>query len=152
MNQLIRSYVEAHKKEYGLDDYDFDRQFEHFINKCVVNRLTLDRFDPQDVMTSKGEIGLDGIAIVLNGQLVTDIDICRAIYSQQPKVKSKFVFIQSKTSTTFDGGEINTFLKELSTFLKLLMYALLPMKKLKTLFQLKIIYMKKRLIKLTNHI
>lgn len=116
MNQLIRSYVEAHKKEYGLEDYDFDRQFEHFINKCIVNRLTLDRFDPQDIMTNKGEIGLDGIAIILNGQLVTDIDTCRAIYSQQPKVESKFIFIQSKTSTTFDGGEINTFFKGIKHF------------------------------------
>ena len=116
MNQLIRSYVDAHKKEYALDDYDLDKQFEHFINKCIVNRATIDRFNPEDVMTEKGEIGIDGVAIILNGQLVIDLDTCRTIYRKQSKVNAKFIFIQSKTSDNFDGGKINTFFKGIKHF------------------------------------
>lgn len=116
MNHIIKSYVETHKKEYSLDDYNLSNQFEHFINKCIVNRMTLDRFDPQDILTEKGEIGIDGIAIIINGQLVTDLESCHDIYSQDRNVKVKFVFIQAKTSDKFDGGEINTFFKGIKHF------------------------------------
>lgn len=116
VNQIIRSYLDAHVNEYSIQDYEPDSAFEHFVNKCIINRYTVDRFDPQDVMTEKGEIGIDGAAIILNGQLVTDLDICRAIYSQRRKVNAKFIFIQAKTSESFDGGEINTFFKGIKHF------------------------------------
>ena len=116
MNHIIKSYVETHKKEYSLDDYSLSKQFEHFINKCIVNRMTLDRFDPKDILTEKGEIGIDGIAIIINNQLVTDLESCHDIYSQDGNVKVKFVFIQAKTSDKFDGGEINTFFKGIKHF------------------------------------
>ena len=62
------------------------------------------------------EIGIDGVAIILNGQLVTDIETCIAIYEQNRKVRVKFMFIQAKTSEHFDGGEINTFFKGIKHF------------------------------------
>lgn len=116
MNQIISSYLDTHVKEYGIETYSPTEAFEHFINKCVINRLTIDRFDPNDVMTDKGEIGLDGVAILLNAQLVTDMETCMAIYNQNRKVNVKFAFIQSKTSESFNGGEISTFLKGIKHF------------------------------------
>jgi len=100
MNQIINSYLTAHVKEYGISDYTPQEAFEHFVNKCIVNGVSLERFDPSDVMTDKGEIGIDGVAIILNGQLVTDIETCIAIYEQNRKVRVKFMFIQAKTSTS----------------------------------------------------
>ena len=116
MNQIIKSYLETHKKEYALDDYDLSTLFEHFINKCIVNRMTLDRFDPKNILTEEGEIGVDGIAIIVNEQLVNDLEDCRDIYSQNRDIKVKFVFIQAKTSDKFDGGDINTFFKGIKHF------------------------------------
>lgn len=116
MNQIIRSYLNAHIKEYGIEDYETNEAFEHFINKCIINRITFERFDPRDVMTEKGEIGLDGIAIIVNNQLITELDICKAIYEQKRKVNVKFVFIQAKTGDRFDGGEMSTFLKGVKHF------------------------------------
>ena len=80
MNQIIQSYLDAHIKEYEIESYDQSTAFEHFINKCIINRLSTERFDPIDVMTDDGEIGLDGVAILLNGQLVTDLASCHVIY------------------------------------------------------------------------
>ena len=116
MNQIINSYLEAHIKEYGILDYTPQTAFEHFVNKCIVNSASLERFDPSDVMTDEGEIGIDGVAIILNGQLVTDIESCMAIYAQNRKVRVKFLFIQAKTSERFNGGEINTFFKGIKHF------------------------------------
>ena len=116
MNQIIRSYLDAHIKEYEIESFTPSVAFEHFINKCIINRFTVDRFDPKDIMTDGGEIGLDGVAILLNGSVVTDLETCREIYDQNCKVNAQFVFIQTKTSESFDGGEINTFLKGIKHF------------------------------------
>ena len=116
MNQIINSYLKSHIEEYGISNYTEAEAFEHFINKCIVNNASLERFDPNDVMTGKGEIGLDGIAIILNGQLVTDTESCMSIYDQGREVSVKFLFIQSKTSKHFDSGEINTFFKGIKHF------------------------------------
>ncbi|MEL1135008.1 AIPR family protein [Desulfitobacterium sp. THU1] len=116
MNQIIRSYLNAHIKEYGVEKYGPADAFEHFINKCIINRVTSERFDPQDVMTEKGEIGLDGVAIIVNNQLITDMDVCHAIFDQKRKVTIKFVFIQAKTSESFDGGDMSIFLKGVKHF------------------------------------
>lgn len=116
MNQIIHSYLDAHIKEYEIETYRLAEAFEHFINKCIINRLTIERFDPKDIMTDGGEIGLDGVAILLNGQLVTDLETCTNIFNQNRKVNAKLVFIQTKTSESFDGGEISTFLKGIKHF------------------------------------
>lgn len=116
MNQIIQSYLDAHIKEYEIESYDQSTAFEHFINKCIINRLSTERFDPIDVMTDDGEIGLDGVAILLNGQLVTDLASCHVIYENNRSVDVKIVFIQTKTSASFDGGEISTFLKGVKHF------------------------------------
>lgn len=116
MNQIIKSFLDTHIKEYDLGEYKLETAFEHFINKCVVNRYSTERFDPSEVMTDKGEIGIDGVAIILNGQLVSDLESSKAIFVQNRKVSTEFVFIQSKTSENFDGGEISTFLKGIKHF------------------------------------
>lgn len=54
MNQIIQSYLDAHIKEYEIESYDQSTAFEHFINKCIINRLSTERFDPIDVMTDDG--------------------------------------------------------------------------------------------------
>ena len=46
MNQIIQSYLDAHIKEYEIESYDQSTAFEHFINKCIINRLSTERFDP----------------------------------------------------------------------------------------------------------
>lgn len=116
MNQIIKSYLDAHIKEYNIENTDITWAFEHFVNKCIINGISLDRFDPNDIMTEKGEIGLDGVAIILNGQLITDVETCQSFFEQNDKIYVKFVFIQAKTSESFDGGEISTFFKGIKHF------------------------------------
>lgn len=96
MNQIIRSYLDAHIKEYEIESFTPSVAFEHFINKCIINRFTVDRFDPKDIMTDGGEIGLDGVAILLNGSVVTDLETCRAIYDQNLQGERSVCFYSDK--------------------------------------------------------
>lgn len=116
MNKIIASFLEIHKKEYAIEGFQPSDVFEHFVNRCVINKYSNDRFDPQDIMTDEGEKGLDGVAICVNGRIVTSIDDLEAIHNESKVMEVKFVFVQSKTSESFNGGEIGTFIYGVKAF------------------------------------
>jgi len=116
MNKIIESFLEIHRKEYSIEDIKVETAFEHFINRCIVNKYSNNRFDPSDIMTDNGEKGLDGVAICINGRIVTTLDELNAIFSESQTFDVHFVFIQSKTSEHFDGNEIGTFVYGVKAF------------------------------------
>lgn len=116
MNQIISGFLSEHVKEYRIQSLEEKDAFEHFINRCIVTKYTVERFDPADVMTDGGEIGIDGVAIVINKQLITSLDEARLIYAQESSIDVEFIFIQAKRSECFDGGEMSTFAKGVRHF------------------------------------
>lgn len=116
MNRIISNFLDIHKSEYSIEGYSPEDAFEHFINRCVVNKYSSDRFDPLDVMTDRGEKGLDGVAICVNGIIITTLEELEAILRDSKTIEVKFVFIQSKTSEHFDGDEIGTFIYGVKAF------------------------------------
>lgn len=116
MNQIIRAALEVHSSEYGIEEWEEKIRFEHFINRCVVNKYSTERFDPADIMTDKGEIGIDGIAILLNGHIITSLSETKDYYDKNSNVEVTFVFVQSKRGSSFDGGEISTFFRGIKHF------------------------------------
>ena len=116
MNKIIGNFLDIHKKEYGIENYKTEDAFEHFINNCIVNKYSSERFDPIDIMTDPGEQGLDGVAICVNDRVITTIDELDSIHQEAKSLEVKFVFIQSKTSDSFDGDEIGTFIYGVKAF------------------------------------
>lgn len=116
MNRIIQNFLDIHKTEYSIENFENEIAFEHFINKCIVNKYSNERFDPSDVMTDPGEKGLDGVAICINGRLVTSIDEVESVFRESNAFEARFVFIQTKTSENFDGGEIGTFIYGVKAF------------------------------------
>ncbi len=64
----------------------------------------------------KGEIGLDGIAILLNGHLVITLEEVQEYYEKNSNVEATIVFIQAKRGDRFNGGEISTFFRGIKHF------------------------------------
>lgn len=116
MNKIIESFLNTHITEYGLNYLKPETAFEHFINKCIINKYVVERFNPDDVMTDEGEKGLDGVAILINEKLVTTKDEALSIISDSKSLEVKFVFIQSKTSDSFSGSEIGDFVYGVKAF------------------------------------
>lgn len=116
MNKIIENFLDIHKKEYSIEDLSTEIAFEHFINKCIVNKYSSERFDPSDIMTDPGEKGLDGVAICVNGRVITSTDELESILSEGKSLDVRFVFVQSKTSEHFDGDEIGTFIYGVKAF------------------------------------
>lgn len=116
MNKIIESFLNTHIREYGLTSEKPETAFEHFINRCIVNKYAVERFDPADIMTDKGEKGLDGVAIIVNDRLVLDEDDLQSVLNEAAALAVKFVFIQTKTSEDFSGSEIGDFIYGVKAF------------------------------------
>ena len=78
MNIIIKSFLDAHIKEYELESLNEETAFEHFINRCIVNKYSNERFDPEIIMTDKCEKGLDGGAIIFNERIIIYIEQAKA--------------------------------------------------------------------------
>lgn len=116
MNKIIENFLNIHKTEYSIERLDTETAFEHFANKCIVNKYSNERFDPSDIMTDPGEKGLDGVAICVNGRVITSVDELESILSEAKSLDVRFIFIQAKTSEHFDGDEIGTFIYGVKAF------------------------------------
>ena len=98
MNKIIDSFLRTHIEEYELSNMSIEIAFEHFVNRCVINKYSVGRFDPAVIMTDPGEKGVDGVAIVVNDRIISDWSELQSAIQGSDALEVKFVFIQAKTS------------------------------------------------------
>lgn len=111
---LLKEFTESQKIE-GLPQSD---QFEAFTNYIVVSDIYPEEFDFSLVATGPGEFGIDGIAIIVNDLIVDDEEQLEDIISHSPVLQVQFLFIQAKTSSSFDGGDMSKFFQAVLDFFK----------------------------------
>ena len=103
---LLRDFIE----EEGLQALDEDEAFERFANFCVMSQAYGETFNVEDVSVGGGEdTGLDGIAVLINGALVTTVDEIEDLQTVNGYLEVDFIFIQAKRSASFSAADIATF-------------------------------------------
>lgn len=118
MNQIIKGYINKFKDEilYNKNLKD-EIVFEHFINYITIKRDFLDDFSVEDVHIGGGnDNGIDGLAIIVNEEIITDIDLLNQILSKRNNIFVNFIFTQSKTSDNIDSGDLLKFLEGVINF------------------------------------
>ncbi|QDZ10157.1 AIPR family protein [Devosia ginsengisoli] len=110
MDVVTKNLVATFKVEELLpDDIAEDVIFEHFANYCVVSQNYGEEFDVDDIHTGGGnDLGLDGIAILVNGNLVSDVSEVDDLANLNKFLDVEFVFNQAKSSGNFDGASISS--------------------------------------------
>jgi len=97
--------------------------FEQFVNHTILTAHQPDAFNGDSELFEKvnvggpQDMGIDGIAIKLNGLLLRSLDEAKDLIKQLPRVSIEFVFIQSKYKSNFDKGEFNNFADGVREFL-----------------------------------
>jgi len=82
--------------------------FEHFANFCVVSHDYGEEFDVADVHTGGADdLGIDGLAIIVNGAMVSDLAEVEDLASTNKYLEVEFVFCQAKSGGNFSGSEIS---------------------------------------------
>ncbi|PPG34465.1 AIPR family protein [Rathayibacter sp. AY2B9] len=110
MDRITTAYVESFRVEQALPAGQNATTFEHFVNYCVLSDNYDEELSVVDVHTGGGsDLALDGIAILVNGALVTEIDEMEDLLRTNGFLDVRFLFMQAKTSSGFSGEEIAAF-------------------------------------------
>lgn len=125
-NKIIQGYLKDFSQDFGFNSsIQETKLFEHFGNFCILSKIHPeafynDNFKIQDLNIGKSnDTGLDGVAIVVNDHIVWSVDeIEDLIKSNNQKLEVRFIFIQSKTSSSFDSSQIGNFIFGVKDFFK----------------------------------
>jgi hypothetical protein len=110
MDRITKSLLTEFSTECGISTLREDVQFEYFSCYLNVGRHLSETFDTADVVTGSGcDTGIDGIAVVINGTLVTDPELVTELESINGFLDVSFVFVQAERSSSFETSKIGQF-------------------------------------------
>lgn len=121
MHTVILGLVNSFSKNFNLNQgFDLPKQFEFFVNYLVVAPKTSDTsLQPIDITTADDDASLDGIAILIDGELVTSIEMARdMLEGSKRQLEVKIILTQVKSGETFDKKEITNFMSGVINFLE----------------------------------
>jgi len=120
---IINARFKRFRDAYELNDVDDGIAFEKFVNHAILSTHQPDAFAADsDLLESvsvggSDDMGIDGIAVKLNGLLLTNIQDITDILDRCNRATVEFIFIQSKYKSKFDSGEFNKFAAGVRDFL-----------------------------------
>lgn len=111
MDLVTQSLLSTFLREESLpNDIEEAILFEHFVNYCTVSNDYGDEFDVEDIHTGGGDdLGIDGLAIIVNGTLVSDAEEIEDLAVANKYLDVEFIFSQAKSGGNFTGSEISNF-------------------------------------------
>lgn len=110
MHRIVKTHLKKFLENKGIEESNISKQFEFFVNYCIVSRFFSGKFDVSDITTSDEDAGIDGIAIIADGELITTVEEIEALFKTHRKsIEIDIIFIQSKTSDSFEKKEIINF-------------------------------------------
>ncbi len=107
LDRVSEALLTDFSAERGIALLPEDKRFEHFAAFIAVGRHYTETFDTQDVLVGQAA-GIDAIAIVVNGVLVTDVESLEELKST-PELDVTFVFMQADRGPQFEAAKMGDF-------------------------------------------
>ncbi|WP_163340041.1 AIPR family protein [Desulfopila sp. IMCC35008] len=118
MDRITSSLLKTFSEDFEIAHLSADKQFEHFTNYCVVSKHYRGSFEVDTIHSGGGnDCGIDGLCLIVNGRQVTDEDELEDIVETSGHLDADIIFIQSKTSSSFNGSDIGTFIHGIKDFI-----------------------------------
>jgi len=120
MHIILKKNVDELIVDHELDGYSASKNFEFFCNFCTISKKYLGRFNPKDVTTDADDAAIDGLAVIIDGELIVSPDDADQIFStHKSNLSVEIVFVQTKSGEGFKKEEIANFSMGLTDFLSL---------------------------------
>lgn len=118
MDLITSSLLGDFTKEFQLDDLPESERFEHFTAYVTVRRHYSEIFDTSDITVGEGnDLGIDAVAIIVNGILTPDLDAFNDLISGNPDyLDVAFIFIQADRGSSFEAAKLGNFAYGVSEF------------------------------------
>ncbi len=118
MHRIIKAHLESYVRSRGLEAEDEASQFEKFVNFSAISGSCSGDFEIDDVSTGPGDDGVDGIAIIIDEEIVISPEDAKVIFSSNRRNHDvTAVFVQSKRSDGFDLGDFLKFKESVLRFI-----------------------------------
>lgn len=118
VDRITESMLREFSAEHGVEALSESARFEHFTSYATVQRLHPETFDTSDIVLGNDEPGIDGIAIIVNGILVHDMDAFVAIAESAATLDVVFIFVQADRSRSFETAKMGNFTFAVRDFFK----------------------------------
>lgn len=105
-DQILKSYLDDFSSRFNHTDSAEYLQFEYFVAHCIVAKDYQGHFD-SSALTADDATGIDSVAIFVNDSLIESPTEIQSFEKRNLDVK--FVFIQTKTSNSYDLGDVLKF-------------------------------------------
>jgi hypothetical protein len=110
MHRILKTHLNKFCYNFGFESDTESVAFEKFSNYATVSARVPGQYDVCDITTSEFEDGIDGIAIIINEEIITSDDDAKSIFEKSKRNHDVLIiFIQSKTSDNFDLGDFLKF-------------------------------------------
>lgn len=117
MDRITKSLITELLSNFEISSEGESKDFEKLVNYVIVSNEFNKTFNFESVSIGSGnDTGIDGIAIIVNGQFVESIEEVKDLIVKNNFLEVEYIFTQAKTSSSFDGSDINTFLFGVSDF------------------------------------
>lgn len=116
MHPVINAQLKSFSETNNLTHEKRDTQFENYSIFSVLSGFLGEDVDAYNVHLKGNEFGVDGIGIVIQGELVTNTTEVLDLLERVKNPSVHFIFFQSKTSTNFDYGDISKFYDSILDF------------------------------------
>jgi hypothetical protein len=118
MDKITGSLLQTFVSQNELEGQSESTRFEHFSNYSVASKLFRGSFELEDIHTGAGgDCSIDGMFIIVNSRIVNDIDELQDIVDGAGHLDADISFIQSKTTSSFSGADIGSFIHGVKDFL-----------------------------------
>lgn len=109
MHRIIKAYLNQFVSDNSLEDLDEAEQFERFVVHCLIAQSFSDQYDLESVVTSSDDLGVDGVTVMIDDELITTAEDAKAAFERvrrRRSVRVEYTFIQAKRSEGFDLGDM----------------------------------------------
>lgn len=121
MHIILQNNISEMKDIFSYDEvYTESKLFEFLCNYCILSKFFFGRFDPKDITSEDDDASIDGIAFIIDGELITTVDDAEVLFkTHKSNLPVDIIFSQSKSGEKFRKEEISNFKMGLEDFLSL---------------------------------
>jgi hypothetical protein len=117
MDRVTRGLLKSYVDTAGLTGQSETQQFERFSTHVVLSKLYGGTFSADDYCVGDGVQGVDAVALAVNNVLVSEQDELEDTLSHPGPIAAEFTFVQAKTSSKFELGDLSIFADMVSRIL-----------------------------------
>lgn len=110
MDRITTALLTEFSRDNAIEYLPEDKRFERFAAYLAVYPHALDTFDTADIATGSGaDTGIDAIAVIVNGTIVTDAELVPQIVQSSGYLDVSFLFVQAERSSSFEAAKVGSF-------------------------------------------